>query len=161
MKTRLNKYLTLCGLGSRRKVEDLITEGRIKINGKTVKDLATIVETGSHVVKFDNQIVEPLDKVYYLMLNKPRGYITTLSDEKGRPTVMSLIPERFIRAGVVPVGRLDRDSEGLLLFTNDGDLSHLLTSPSFKVKKEYLVELDRPAQERTSAGLKRASLCIR
>jgi len=147
MKTRLNKYLTLCGLGSRRKVEDLITEGRIKINGKTVKDLATIVETGSHVVKFDNQIVEPLDKVYYLMLNKPRGYITTLSDEKGRPTVMSLIPERFIRAGVVPVGRLDRDSEGLLLFTNDGDLSHLLTSPSFKVKKEYLVELDRPAQE--------------
>lgn len=145
MKTRLNKYLSLCGLGSRRKVESLILEGRIKINGRVVKELATIIDSDNAEIKCDNQVIAPLERTYYLMLNKPRGYITTLSDEKGRATVMSLIPEKFIRAGVVPVGRLDKDSEGLLLFTNDGELSHLLTSPSFKVKKEYLVELDKPA----------------
>ena len=152
MKTRLNKYLASCGLGSRRKVEELILEGRIKIDGRTVKDLATLVDTEKSVVSFNGKHVVPVSVTYYLMLNKPKGYITTLSDEKGRATVMSLLPEKFIRAGVVPVGRLDKDTEGLLLFTNDGDLSHLLTSPDFKVKKEYLVELDKPAD---SEDLKR------
>ncbi len=139
-------------MGSRRKVEALILEGCITIDGRVVTDLATIVDAEKSVVLFEKKQILPIDKTYYLMLNKPRGYITTVSDEKGRATVMSLLPEKFIRAGVVPVGRLDKDSEGLLLLTNDGDLSHMLTSPSFKVKKEYLVELDRPAVE---ADLKR------
>ena len=152
MKTRLNKYLTLCGLGSRRKVEPLILEGLISIDGKVVKDLATIVDSEKSVIKFEKNEITPLNKTYYLMLNKPKGYITTSSDEKGRATVMSLLPEKFIRAGVMPVGRLDKDSEGLLLFTNDGEFSHMLTSPQFKVKKEYLVELDKPADD---ADLKR------
>lgn len=145
MKIRLNKYLTSCGLGSRRKVEAFVIEGRIRINGRVVKDLATIVDSETAVIKLDNQEISLIDRNYYIMLNKPRGYVTTLSDEKGRATVMSLLPEKFIRAGVVPVGRLDMDSEGLLLFTNDGELSHMLTSPKFKVRKEYLVELDKPA----------------
>lgn len=145
MKTRLNKYLASCGLGSRRKVESLITEGLIKIDGRVVTDLATTVDPDVSVISFSGKKLTTVSITYYLMLNKPRGYITTLSDEKGRATVMSLLPEKFIRAGVVPVGRLDKDTEGLLLFTNDGDLSHMLTSPNFKVKKEYLVELNKPA----------------
>lgn len=145
MKIRLNKFLASCGLGSRRKVETLITEGRIKIDGRVVKDLATSVDPELNEIRLDGKKLSAVNKAYYLMLNKPKGYITTVSDEKGRATVMSLLPEKFIRAGVVPVGRLDRDTEGLLLFTNDGNLSHLLTSPDFKVKKEYLVELDKPA----------------
>lgn len=147
MKTRLNKFLASCGLGSRRKVETLITEGRIKVDGRVVKDLATSVDPELNEIIFDGKRLTAVSTSYYLMLNKPKGYITTMSDEKGRATVMSLLPEKFIRAGVVPVGRLDKDTEGLLLFTNDGNLSHLLTSPDFKVKKEYLVELDKPAVE--------------
>ena len=145
MKIRLNKFLASCGLGSRRKVETLITEGRIKIDGRVVKDLATSVDPELNEIRLDGKKLSAVNKAYYLMLNKPKGYITTVSDEKGRATVMSLLPEKFIRAGVVPVGRLDKDTECLLLFTNDGNLSHLLTSPDFKVKKEYLVELDKPA----------------
>jgi pseudouridine synthase len=145
MKTRLNKYLSSCGLGSRRKVETLVVEGRVKIDGRVVTDLATTVDPDISSISLDGKKLSSVNMAYYVMLNKPKGYITTLSDEKGRATVMSLLPEKFIRAGVVPVGRLDKDTEGLLLFTNDGDLSHMLTSPDFKVKKEYLVELDKPA----------------
>ena len=145
MKTRLNKYLASCGLGSRRKVESLITDGLIKIDGRVVTDLATAVDPDTSVISFNGRELSQVSMTYYLMLNKPKGYITTMSDEKGRATVMSLLPEKYIRAGVVPVGRLDKDTEGLLLLTNDGELSHMLTSPDFKVKKEYLVELDKPA----------------
>ncbi len=144
---RLNKYLSLCGLGSRRKVEELIEAGRIRVNGKAVKNLATTIDTENDTVKFDNIKITPVSGSYYIMLNKPKGYITTLSDEKGRATVMNLIPEKFIRKGVVPVGRLDKDTEGLLILTNDGDLAHQLMGPNFKVKKEYLVEIDKPLAE--------------
>ncbi len=147
MKTRINKYLTLCGLGSRRKVEELILAGEIRVNGSVVKDLSTIIDTDKDIVKHLGETLKTISTSYYLMLNKPKGYITTLSDEKGRATVMGLLPEKFKRSGVVPVGRLDKDTEGLLLFTNDGDLAHMLTGPSFKVKKEYLVELDKPLEE--------------
>ena len=145
MKTRLNKYLASCGLGSRRKVETLITEGRVRVDGRVVRDLATTVDPELSEISLDGKKLSTVSMTYYVMLNKPKGYITTLSDEKGRATVMSLLPEKFIRAGIVPVGRLDKDTEGLLLLTNDGELSHMLTSPDFKVKKEYLVELDKPA----------------
>ena len=147
MKVRINKFLTLCGLGSRRKVEELVLSGVIKLNGKTVKDLATVIDSETDVVKFNGEILKTINAVYYLMLNKPKGYVTTLSDEKGRAVVMDLIPEKFKRCGVVPIGRLDKDTEGLLLFTNDGKLAHQLTRPSFKVKKEYLVQLDKPLEE--------------
>lgn len=147
MKVRINKYLTLCGLGSRRKVEELVVSGQIKVNGRLTKDLATIIDTDTDSVTFGGEELQRIKSVYYLMLNKPKGYITTASDEKGRITVMDLLPEKFLRAGVMPVGRLDRDTEGLLLFTNDGDLAHKLTGPSFKVKKEYIVQLDKPLEE--------------
>ncbi len=147
MKVRLNKYLNLCGLGSRRKVEELITGGRITVNNRLTTDMATSIDTEADIVKLDNTIIKTHNKVHYLMLNKPKGYITTMKDEKGRPIVTNLIPEKYIKAGVVPVGRLDKDTEGLLLLTNDGDLSYKLTRPDFKVNKEYIVELDKPLEE--------------
>lgn len=84
MEARLNKYLSSCGLGSRRKVEELVKDGKIKINGQIVKNLSTIIDSESDTVQFENRILKPLDKQFYLMLNKPKGYVTTLSDEKGK-----------------------------------------------------------------------------
>ncbi|HOP63313.1 MAG TPA: pseudouridine synthase [Spirochaetota bacterium] len=147
MKVRLNKYLTLCGLGSRRKVEELITSGRISINGEVVINLATVIDAEKDSVSFNGAVLSPSGKNFYLVLNKPKGYVTTVKDEKGRATVMDLIPERFINAGVMPVGRLDMDTEGLLILTNDGELAYRLTRPSFKVAKEYIVDIDKPLEE--------------
>ncbi len=147
MEVRLNKYLVLCGLGSRRKVEELIKDGKISVNKTVVTNLSTVIDSESDTVTFEKKTLSPIGKLYYLMVNKPRGYITTLSDEKGRATVMDLLPEKYIRSGVVPVGRLDKDTEGLLILTNDGDLAHKLTGPDFKVRKEYLVEIDKPLEE--------------
>jgi len=147
MKVRLNKYLTLCGLGSRRKVEELIVSGAVAVNGTVVTNLATVIDTDIDKVSCSGELLNPIDKKFYLILHKPKGYVTTLQDEKGRATVMELIPERYVHAGVMPVGRLDMDTEGLLIFTNDGDLAYRLTRPSFKVQKEYIVDLDRPIQE--------------
>ena len=146
MGTRLNKYLALCGLGSRRKVEELIAAGRITVNGAVIARMGTVVGPGDRVA-CDGKPVGLREERLYLMMNKPRGYITTMSDEKDRLTVMDLVPEKYRRAGVYPVGRLDRDTEGLLLLTNDGDLAYRLTTPRFHVTKEYRVELDRPLEE--------------
>ena len=146
MGTRLNKYLALCGLGSRRKVEELIAAGRITVNGAVTARMGTVVGPGDRVA-CDGKTVGLREERLYLMMNKPRGYITTTSDEKDRLTVMDLVPEKYRRAGVYPVGRLDRDTEGLLLLTNDGDLAYRLTTPRFHVTKEYRVELDRPLEE--------------
>ncbi len=147
MEIRLNKYLSLCGLGSRRKTEELIKEGRVSINKNITTNLATVVDTDVDTVRFEGKEIAPIERKYYLMLNKPKGYITSLSDEKGRATVMDLLPEKYMKSGVVPVGRLDKDTEGILILTNDGDLAHRLTGPEFKVKKEYLVEIDKPLEE--------------
>ncbi len=146
MKTRLNKYLSQSGLGSRRAVEGLISSGRISINGKKVMALGTLVEPGDRVT-LDGSPVQHIEKRYYLVLYKPRGYVTTVSDERNRLTVMDLIPEKYRRSGVFPVGRLDRDTSGLLLLTNDGDLAFRLTKPRFHIPKEYLVGIDRPLDE--------------
>ena len=141
---RINKYLSLCGLGSRRKVEDYISSGRIKINGRVNKTLHSLVDTEADAVLFDNKKISPIRERFYIILNKPRGYITSLSDDRGRAVVMDLLPDRYKKASVFPVGRLDLDTEGLLLLTNDGDLAYSLTHPKFGVKKEYIVQLDRP-----------------
>ncbi|MBN1531911.1 MAG: rRNA pseudouridine synthase [Spirochaetes bacterium] len=147
MRTRLNKFLSQCGLGSRRKVEEFIKAKRISVNGSVITDLATIVDTATDIVTLDRTPLSVQSDFLYLMLNKPKGYITTTADELGRSTIMDLVPEKYRRLGVLPVGRLDRDTEGLLLLTNDGDLSHRLNHPNFKVTKEYYVELDRPLEE--------------
>jgi 16S rRNA U516 pseudouridylate synthase RsuA-like enzyme len=128
---RINKYLSLCGLGSRRKVEELVEKGRIRVNGDVVRDLSCRIDPDTDTVELDGAALN-LQRYYYIMLNKPKGYITSVSDELGRAVVMNLIPEKYRRAGVVPVGRLDKDSEGLLLLTNDGDIAYRLTPPALR-----------------------------
>ena len=137
---RLNRYLASAGLGSRRGVEILIREGQVKLNGQVVDDLATTVLPGD-VVKVRNTVVSPQETVH-AVLYKPRGFLCTASDEKQRRTIFDLLPTDWPR--VYHVGRLDMESEGLLIVTNDGDLAMALTHPSFKLEKEYEVTLDKP-----------------
>ena len=135
---RINKYLAQCGLASRRSAEKLILDGRVTINGKPVDSLATQVSP-TDVVKVDKKRVLPERKKLVVLLNKPRGVITTARDEKGRKTVFDLVQftERLFA-----VGRLDANSEGLLLLTNDGELAFRLTHPRYKVDKVYRVKLN-------------------
>lgn len=139
---RLQKVLARSGIGSRRVSEGLIAGGRVRVNGE-VADLGRRVDPDRDVVEVDHVPVGTAQGLAYLLLNKPLGVVSTASDPGGRRTVVDLVPPE---PRVVPVGRLDADSEGLLLLTNDGVLTHRLTHPSFGVDKEYLVEVKgRPA----------------
>lgn len=135
-KIRLQKYMAECGVASRRKCEELIESGKVRINGH-VAALGAKVDPKKDTVVLHGKKLARRDNPRYIMLNKPRGFVTTVSDELGRKTVMDLVsdlPER-----VYPVGRLDRDSEGLLLLTNDGALANALMHPSFQIPKVYRV----------------------
>jgi 23S rRNA pseudouridine2605 synthase len=136
---RLNRYLAQSGLGSRREVEKLITAGEVKINGQRVRELATQVDLRRDDVVVRGESVRPLRVPTYVMLNKPAGYVTTAKDEAGRRTVFDLVNQPV---RVFPVGRLDQESEGLLLLTNDGELTYRLTHPRFKTPKIYRVLLN-------------------
>lgn len=137
---RLNRYLAAAGLGSRRACEGIITSGRVSINGRPCVELATTVQAEDSV-KVDGRLVE-VQRPVYVLLNKPTGFLSTRTDPRQRDTVFDLLPEDFPR--VFHVGRLDKDSEGLLLLTNDGEFALRLTHPRHKVEKEYEVVLDRP-----------------
>lgn len=137
---RINKYLALCGVASRRKVEEFIINGLVKVNGKVVTKLSTDIDVMHDIVLVSGVKVNlPQDYVYY-MLNKPKGYVCSLSDEANRKTVMDLVKDDKHR--IFPVGRLDYDSEGMLILTNDGDLSFKLTHPSSHVDKKYIVKIE-------------------
>jgi len=137
---RLNKYIANSGICSRREADELITQGLVEVNGKVVTEMGYQVQKTDRVV-FDGQSITP-EKPVYVLINKPKGYISTTKDEKARKTVMDLVanasPYRLF-----PVGRLDRQTTGLILLTNDGHLTKKLTHPSFGVKKIYHVTLDR------------------
>ena len=137
MEERLQKLISACGLASRRTAESWIESGRVSVNGVTAS-LGDKADPEHDEILVDGKPQHQKRKTYtYLMLNKPRGYVTTLSDEKGRKTVADLVSDCGIR--VWPVGRLDLDSEGLLLLTNDGELTNRLIHPSHEIEKEYLV----------------------
>lgn len=136
MEERLQKLLSACGVGSRRAMEEWILAGRVTVNGETAH-LGDKADLDRDVVAVDGVILRPEGERVYLMLHKPRGYVTTLSDEQGRKTVAELVSDCGHR--VWPVGRLDMDSEGLLLLTDDGELTQRLIHPSHEVEKEYLV----------------------
>jgi len=135
---RLQKVLARAGLGSRRVCEEFIADGRVSVNGE-VAQLGRRVRIDHDSVALDGVPVIVRDDLVYYLLNKPTGYVSTASDPEGRPTVVELVPET---PRVFPVGRLDYDTEGLLLLTNDGDLTQLLTHPSFGVVKTYLAEVE-------------------
>ncbi len=135
---RINKFLAECGLGSRRSCETLITEGKVRLNGKTA-GLGEDVDPERDVVTVSGRRVTPPRKYTYLMFHKPKGCVTTASDDLGRKTVMDYIDLTHVR--VYPVGRLDYDTEGLLLLTNDGDLAQTLTHPSHHIGKTYAVRV--------------------
>ena len=136
---RINKFLALAGIDSRRKVEQHILAGKVKVNGKVVRDLATDIKD-TDIVYFENRAVKVNSNYVYYKLNKPKGYVTTVSDDKERKTVMDLM--RGVHTRVYPVGRLDYDTEGLLILTNDGDVTNTLTKPNSEVKKTYMVHIE-------------------
>jgi len=138
MEERLQKFISASGVTSRRKAEEMITSGQVKVNGKVVTELGTKV-TPNDIVTINNEVIHKTDNYVYYMLNKPEGYVTSTEDDRGRKTVMDLvkgIPER-----IYPVGRLDYDTSGLLLFTNDGDFMNLLLKPATEIQKEYHVTI--------------------
>lgn len=135
---RLQKLLARAGFGSRRVCEELIAAGRVTVDGE-VAALGRRVEVGSERIEVDGVVVVVDDHLVYYLLNKPVGYVSTASDPEGRPTVVELVPST---PRVYPAGRLDADTEGLLLLTNDGELTQLLTHPRFGVVKTYLAEVD-------------------
>jgi len=152
---RLNRYLATCGVASRRAAEALITAGRVRINGAVVTELATFVKPGEDRVEVDGAEVAPEADRVYLLLHKPAGTITTAMDPQRRPTVMSLVPSR---PRVFPVGRLDQDTTGVLLLTNDGTLAHRLLHPRYKVDKEYVAVVEGPVAEDALDSLRRGVL---
>lgn len=139
---RLQKVLAAAGVGSRRACEVLITEGRVSVDGQTVVEQGRRVDPETAVVRVDGLRVTTASNKVYLALNKPRGMVSAMSDPEGRPTVGELVEGR--RERLFHVGRLDAETEGLLLLTNDGELSHRLSHPSYQVPKTYLAEIIGP-----------------
>jgi 23S rRNA pseudouridine2605 synthase len=142
MPRTLLKILVEAGAGSRRRVADAIMRGLVRVNGSVVADLRYAVDAEKDRVEIDGRVVgiKP-QKHVYLMLNKPAGVLSTVRDERGRRTVIDILPEKYRNIGLHPVGRLDKDSTGLLLMTNDGEFTYRLTHPKFEKEKEYLLQI--------------------
>jgi 23S rRNA pseudouridine2605 synthase len=149
---RLQKYMAKAGIASRRKAEEIILQKRVSINGRVVNSLGIKVRK-KDIVTVDGKLINIQEKMVYIMLNKPDGYITTSSDQFGRNDVLSLI--NGVEERVFPVGRLDYSSTGLLLLTNDGDLTYKLTHPKHDVEKKYLVKIKGVVTEENLLKLKK------
>ena len=153
MEVRLQKFLANAGVASRRKAEELITEGKVSVNGKIVTELGTKIETNRDKVMVEDKTVKVETYKRYILLNKPAGYISAAKDQFDNPSVLNLIPN--IKERLFPIGRLDKDTTGALLLTNDGDLSYKLTHPKFKVDKTYIAEVSgRPTAEEMNRFMK-------
>ncbi len=137
---RLNKYLATAGIASRRKADQMIQEGKVKINGKIVVDLGVKIDPDKDKIFFNEKQVVLLDELVYIVFNKPKDCITTARDERGRTTVMEYVR---VKQRIFPIGRLDRNTSGVLLLTNDGEFANRLMHPKFEVKKAYKVNLDK------------------
>ena len=152
---RLQKYMASCGVASRRKCEEIIAEGRVKVNGVTVREAGLKIQPGKDRVTVDGKEIIPANKPVYIMLNKPVGYVSTVRDQFMRPTVLDLV--KGVKGRIYPVGRLDYDSEGLILLTNDGNFAYGLTHPRHKVDKTYMVVVqgrpDRIEIDRIRSGV--------
>lgn len=149
---RLAKYLSQAGVASRRHAEELISAGRIKLNGSVVKEVATLINPDQDLVTCDDRRVSIPGSVY-IILNKPAGYLSTVSDPQGRSTVLELVSNLHVR--LHPVGRLDYDTEGLLLLTNDGEFTNLMIHPRYKIKKKYMADVEGYVTDREADILRR------
>ncbi len=152
---RLQKILAAAGVASRRKGEELITSGRVQVNGQVITELGSKADAATDHIRVDGKLLKPAQRHVYFLLNKPRGYVTTVSDPEGRPTVMDLL--RTVKERVYPVGRLDYASEGLLLMTNDGELANALIRAASHVEKTYVVKVsgkpEATAIQKLQAGI--------
>lgn len=148
---RINKFLATSGVASRRASDELIKEGVVKINGKICSP-GDDVDLSKDTVTVNGKIVNVVKKYEYYIMNKPKGYVCTVKDDKGRKTVMDLLPAKIKR--LFPVGRLDYDTEGLLILTNDGDLTFKLTHPKNEVPKTYLVKTEKPVSDEDLSKLR-------
>ena len=156
---RLQKIIAAAGLASRRKAETLITEGRVRVNGQVITELGAKADPARDHIRVDGKLLHGPEQPRYYMLNKPKGYVTTVSDPEGRPTVMKFFERRGTR--VFPVGRLDYQSEGLLLMTNDGALANALTRAAARVEKTYLVKVSGKPSESAIEQLRRGIMIER
>lgn len=150
---RLNRFLSLAGVTSRRKADLLIRAGRVEVNGKRIQSLGVLVNENKDQVEIDGVTIKFKKDFVYLLLNKPKGFLTTLRDDFKRPVVTDLI--QGIKERIFPVGRLDYDTQGVLLLTSDGDLAYRLTHPRFQVPKVYKVEVKGEVRERGIKDLKK------
>jgi 23S rRNA pseudouridine2605 synthase len=149
---RLQKIIAAAGVASRRKAEELITSGRAAVNGQTVTELGTKADAERDHIRVNGKLLHGPERRIYLLLNKPKGYVTTVSDPEGRPTVMNLLSG--VKGRVYPIGRLDYASEGLLLLTNDGTLAEKLMKAASHVPKTYLVKISGKPEESALAKLR-------
>jgi 23S rRNA pseudouridine2605 synthase/16S rRNA pseudouridine516 synthase len=150
---RLQKVMAEAGVASRRKCEELIRDGKVKVNGKVVTEMGFKVEPSTALIEVEGKTLLPEKKIY-LLLNKPKGYVTTLNDPQKRPTVLDLIPQS-IEQRIYPVGRLDYHTEGLLLLTNDGELTFALTHPKKEIEKTYLAWVKKSPSEKELEQLRK------
>ncbi len=135
MEERLQKFMASCGIASRRKCEELILSGKVKVNGVVVTELGVKVNGNKDKIEYNEKIIKPEEKKVYILLNKPEGYITSVKDEKNRKTVLDIVK---VEERIYPIGRLDYDSSGLLLLTNDGDIYNKIIHPRVEITKKYI-----------------------
>lgn len=135
MEERLQKFMASCGIASRRKCEELILSGKVKVNGVIVTELGVKVNGNKDKIEYNEKIIKPEEKKVYILLNKPEGYITSVKDEKNRKTVLDIVK---VEERIYPIGRLDYDSSGLLLLTNDGDIYNKIIHPRVEITKKYI-----------------------
>ena len=153
---RIQKILAKAGIASRREAEKMILEGRVMVNGTVIDALSFKADPAKDHIKVDGKRLPRFESKIALLMNKPRGYLSTVQDPQGRPTVMDLLKK--VRGRIYPVGRLDFDAEGLLIFTNDGDLANLLTHPRFSIPRTYLAKVSGTPDEKKVSRLKRGIL---
>ena len=153
MQERLQKIIANAGVASRRKAEELILEGNVTINGEVVRELGTKADPEKDAIKVSGKLIHKPQRKTYVVLNKPKGFITSMSDPEGRPVVTELL--RGVKARVYPVGRLDYDTEGLLILTDDGDLAHMLMHPGHEIPKTYLAKIKGVLEDKDVDKLKK------